>query len=119
MTNNSNENQVDYIKKIKIMSKISKFNEFINNDELLIYQLIEDAESVPFSDLEAIANRAQYKKVVDIGERAVPLLLKRNLIIWSKALSEITGITLDTTVYSTSERKEFWKNWATENGFWY
>ena len=99
------------------MGKINKYNEFINNEEQLIYQLIEEAENTNSSDLEFISNRESYQNVIKIGEKVIPILLKRNLIIWDKGLSEITGEGLNSLEHDTSERKEFWKNWSKENGF--
>lgn len=99
------------------MSKINKFNEFISSEESVLLKMIEEAESNPSSNLEEIFNSKSYKDVISVGEKVIPLLLKRNLIIWDRGLSEITKTGLDPLNYDTSERKEFWKNWAKKNGF--
>ena|ERR1035437_9135383 len=110
------------------MSKINKFNEFINNDELLIKHLIEDAEHTNKSDLISIANRESYKKVISMGEMIIPYLLERldhSGLIWDIALSKLTGVEHD--LYKVDELNfyhlspidvsDFWKKWASENGF--
>ena len=104
------------------MSKLNKYNEFLNNgvnnnEELLIREMIRQGESTPWSDLEAIANRKEYRKVVDLGEMIIPYLLERNSIVWDRALSELTGEGLNPLEYDTSERKLYWIKWASENGY--
>jgi len=97
-------------------NKLNKFNEFVSND-MIILKMIEEAESTPSSDLEEISKRKSYKNVVSIGEKVIPYLLKRNLIIWDRGLSELTGVGLNSLEHNTSERKEYWEKWAKENGF--
>lgn len=97
------------------MKHIKKINEFINESE--IYSLIEKAESTPSSDLEFISKRKSYREVVDLGEKVIPFLLERNSILWDIALKELTNSGLPTEKYTTSERVEFWKKWAIENGY--
>ena|ERR1035437_7730665 len=98
------------------MSKLIKFNEFINNDSSIL-ELIEDAETTNLPDLEEIAQRESYRKIVNMGEKIIPYLLKRNSIIWERALKELTGDGPDPMESSVTERVEFWKNWAKENGY--
>jgi len=100
------------------MRKIEKFNEFLfNNEEKIIIEMIEKAESSPSSDLNLISNRKEYKDVIKIGIKVIPYLLERNLIIWSNGLSELTGNNISSSEYSSSERVEYWKKWAFDNGF--
>ena len=96
---------------------MKKFNEFINNNELLIVNLIEDAENSNLPDLEMISKRESYRNIIKIGDSVIPYLLKRNNIIWDRALYEITGEGLSSLDYSTSERLKYWKKWSTENGY--
>jgi len=95
--------------------KVEKFNEFINNDEFIILKLIEESEMTNLPDLESISVRSPYRKIIEIGEKAIPFLIKRNSIVWDIALSEITGAGLNPLEHNTSERQEYWKKWATEN----
>ena len=99
------------------MSKIRKFNEFINNNQLLIEDLIKKAEHTNLSNLEAISKRESYVKLVEFGEEIIPYLLERNNIIWDIALSKITGCGLNPLDFNTSKRSEYWKKWAIENGY--
>lgn len=99
------------------MSKINKFNEFVNNDELLIKKLIEDAENTNLPDLEMISKRESYINIINIGKNVIPHLLKRNNIIWDRALCEITGNGLSSLDYNTTERLNYWKKWSAENGY--
>ena len=101
--------------------KIEKFNEFVNNDKFInedeLLKLIEDADTTPFADLEKISQGESYIKVVSIGEKVIPYLLDRSLVIWDRALSEITGDGLDPLKYSSLERKQYWENWGITNGY--
>jgi hypothetical protein len=102
------------------MSKLNKYNEFLNNEEIFIKELIRQGESTPWSDLEAISNRVEYRKVVSLGEKIIPYLLNRLLEsgpIWDRALSELTGEGLDPLEYNTTERVKHWEKWASENGY--
>ena len=98
------------------MKNINRFNEFVDNS-VYIKQLIDEGENTPSSDLEYISKREAYQKVISMGVKAIPYLLERNNIIWDIALSQITGIGLDSTEYDTNERKEFWVKWGKENGY--
>lgn len=111
------------------MKKIRKYNEFVDNDEILIIKLIEEAECTNKADLYRISETTSYKKVIEMGEFAIPFLLKRinegPAAIWNIALSKITGVEYDKwnvdnlNFYHVngSEVKDFWKNWAEKNGF--
>lgn len=106
------------------MSKVNKYNEFINNEQMLIIKLIEEAEHTNSSNLEAISQREPYRKVVEFGEKVIPYLLERNIIMWNIALSELTGEKFEPYIdevgfyhLDSNEVKEFWKKWASENGY--
>ena len=99
------------------MNKINKYNEFLNNEELIIKQMIESGENTPFSDLIAISERQEYKDVISLGKKIIPYLLERNCLIWDIALKQLTGKGLDSLKYKSSERQKYWKNWAKENGY--
>jgi hypothetical protein len=102
------------------MSKIIKFNEFVNNDDISIEQLIKEAECTNKPDLESIANREPYKRVIALGKKVIPYLLERldhSGPVWDRALTELVGEGLDPLEYTTSERINFWKNWAKNNDF--
>jgi len=99
------------------MTKVNKFNEFINNDKLLINNLIEESENTNLPDLEMISKKKSYRSIVQIGEKVIPYLLNRNNILWDNALSEITGQGLDPLKYNTKERMLYWKKWSKENGY--
>lgn len=105
--------------------KVEKFNEFINNEDLIINQLIEEAESTPLSDLVAISKRDSYKKVISLGEKVVPYLLDRVINgdpIWNIGLGEILGEKFEPSVdnlgfynLKVSEMQDFWKKWKLDN----
>lgn len=110
------------------MSKINKFNEFVNQDEIIIKKLIEEAEATNKSDLYAIADRVPYKKVVEMGEYAIPFLLEKVIngsALWNIGLCRITGVDYDKynindlNFYhvNNDEVRDFWKKWASENGY--
>ena len=84
-------------------------------EDYLIIKLIEKAEFTNLPDLELISQRESYKTVILLGKKVVPYLLERNLIIWDRALSEITGEGLNPMEYDTSERQEYWKNYKFDN----
>lgn len=98
------------------MSRIEKFNEFLNNNSEII-KIIEKLEITPLPDLQKISEQPLYGEIVKMGVNVIPILLKRDSIIWDIALSKITGEGLDPLKYTTSERKDFWKKWAIENGY--
>ncbi len=97
------------------MNRIEKFNEFLNNTELII--MIEKVEITPLSDLQRISEQPMYEEIVKMGINVIPILLKRDSIIWDIALSKITGEGLDPLKHGVSERKDFWKKWAVDNGY--
>ena len=97
------------------MKHIRKINEFLNESEII--SLIEKAESTPSSDLVNISKRKSYRDVVNLGKSVIPYLIERNSILWDIALRELTGDGLESENHSTSERIEYWKNWAIENGY--
>jgi hypothetical protein len=109
------------------MSKINKFNEFVDQHEIIIKKLIEEAESTNKSDLYAIADREPYKKVIEMGEYAIPFLLEKVIngsALWNIGLCCITGVNYDNNVdnlnfyhINSDEVKDFWKKWASENGY--
>jgi hypothetical protein len=99
------------------MSKINKYNEFLNNEELIIKQMIEECEWIPFGDLEEISKTKPYREVVKLGEKIIPYLLERDSVIWDRALSELTGCGLNPLEYDTIERREYWRKWAKENEY--
>jgi len=99
------------------MLKIDKFNEFVDINNLLIQKLIEESENTNLPDLEMISNREPYRNVIKIGKAAIPYLLKRNNIIWDRALSELTGEGLSPLDYNTNERMKYWQKWSKENGY--
>jgi hypothetical protein len=98
------------------MSKINKYNEFINNEDY-IKLLIEKAEFTNKPDLVSISETENYRNIIKMGKKVIPLLLERNSIIWDIALKEITGDGISSLEYSTSERLKYWENWAKENGY--
>src|ERR1035437_10060809 len=99
------------------MAKITKFNEFVDNEVLLIRQLIEQAECTNKPDLVSISQREPYRKVIEFGEKVIPILLERikNSPIWDIGLKELTGEGLNSLEFTTSERIEYWKKWAVNN----
>ena len=99
------------------MSKIRKYNEFINNDDILIHQLIEKVENTNSSDPISIADSDLYKQIISIGDNVIPYLIERNQYIWNIALKKITGVEPDIKLQKSSEIIEFWKNWGLENGY--
>jgi hypothetical protein len=93
-----------------------KMKDMDSNTDRHITSLIKDASNTPSSDLLQIANSEPYKKVLNMGKRVIPYLLKDKLIIWDHALSELTGQGLCPHEYTTSERVDYWKKWGRENG---
>ena len=102
------------------MGKIDKFNEFVNNEELIIKKMIKEGENTPSGNLEEIAERQSYKDVVKLGKKVIPYLLERLEVtgpIWDRALTEITNDGLNPLEYNTTERVEYWKKWSIKNGY--
>ena len=81
-----------------------------------IEELVKEAMCPPSSDLVKIANRPEYRKVVDLGYIAIPFILSKMSIIWDLALKEITGVKLPDNL-DTNQRVAFWKKWAKENNY--
>jgi len=99
---------------------IVKYYEFVNQGNIDIKSLMDITETTNSPDLEEISKSADYKKVVELGEIALPYLLetvKNESSFWLRALSEITGIKQNTSTQSSKERKDFWKKWSKDNGF--
>lgn len=99
------------------MSKINKFNEFVDNDIVIINKLIEESENTNLPDLISISKRDSYRKVISYGKKVIPYLLERNIIIWDIALSELTGEGLSPLEYNTTERLNYWKKWKIDNEY--
>ena len=98
-------------------SKIEKFNEFINNNDDIIINMIVDNENTNLPDLISISERESYKKIIGLGKTVISYLLERNNIIWDNALSKITGYGLNPLKYNTKDRLIYWQKWAKENGY--
>jgi hypothetical protein len=96
--------------------KIIKYNEFLDNEETIIKELIKESEFTSSSDLEFIANRKSYKEIIKLGEKVLPFIFESaHLLIWDIALKAITGI--DLPDYNSNQRVKFWINWAIKNGY--
>lgn len=98
---------------------IERFNEFLNNnyiDEDVLFKLIEAAEHTNLADLEMIAQREPYRKVVSMGKKVIPYIINRGLL-WDRGLSEITGEGLNPMEYNSKIRVEYWKKWKIDNGY--
>ena len=94
---------------------MKKFNELVNSNVVIIADLMEKAEMTNLPDLESISQREPYKKIVKMGDKAIPFLLKDISIIWDKALTRITGV--ESIGHTSDEISEFWKKWGKENGY--
>ena len=99
------------------MKKLNKFNEFLDNEKILIKELILDSENSNLPDLFMISKNNSYQKVISYGKKVIPYLLERDSIIWDIALSEITGDGLSSLDYNTKDRLNYWKKWAIENEY--
>lgn len=102
------------------MSKISKFNEFLNNDKFIIINLIENMESdlKHLSDSQLVETHEKYQELLQYGDITKYLLDRIDETnIWYSTLSKITGIDHNKFISKSSERNQFWKNWAKENGY--
>ena len=101
------------------MSRIEKFNEFINSSEIInkseVINLIESAELTNSSDPILISKREKYRNVVKLGKSILPLLIERKSYIWNIALKEITGV--EPIGEKSSEITDFWVKWGKENGY--
>jgi len=89
------------------------------NKEFIIKSLIEKVENNNFADRDKIYNLPEYRKIIEIGNMAIPILLKtlNENNLWIEALSKITGVKTDDNLKLSSEINDFWKNWAKENGY--
>lgn len=90
---------------------MKKFNEFVDNDIIVIKKLIDESENTNLPDLKMISERDSYKKVISYGRKVIAYLLERDSIIWDIALSKITGDGLNSLEYSTSDRLDYWNNY--------
>lgn len=63
------------------MSKIRKYNEFVNNNDILIHKLIEEVEHTNSSDPISISNTDSYKQIISLGDEVIPYLIERNQYI--------------------------------------
>lgn len=102
------------------MSKqMKKYNEFINNNDVLIKDLIKTVENNNFSDRHKIYELSEYKKIIEIGNFTIPILLEtlNDNNLWVEALSKITGVETDENLKLSSEVSDFWKKWGIDNGY--
>ena len=80
------------------MSRIEKFNEFINSSEIInkseVISLIESAELTNSSDPILISKREQYRNVVKLGKSILPLLIERKSYIWNSGKLRLRLINL-------------------------
>lgn len=101
------------------MSKIIKYNEYINND-IYIKELIINTESKykHHSDSQLVETDENYQKILNI-KNIIPFLLERidETNIWYSTLVKLTGVDHYKFIEKSSERNTFWKNWAKENGY--
>lgn len=103
--------------------EINKFNEFVDNDDVYIENIINNIE-VNFgncSDLDVISNSEMYKKLIEKGNISIPFLLEKlddqTCMFWINALRIISGDNPDKNYIKTSDIRESWKKWAKENGY--
>lgn len=101
------------------MSKIIKFNEFLNS-EILIKELIIELESKyrHHSDLHLIESDNDYERLL-LSKEIIPFLIERidHTNLWYSALSKLTNVNDLDFISKSSERKDFWKKWAKNNGY--
>jgi len=96
------------------------FNEFVDNKEILIKDLIEDVEKNcrHLSNLNVVSEYHSYKEIVEIGEQTIPYLLERidKTVVWFNALRKIIGENPDKNHLGYMKQvTEDWKNWAKNN----
>ena len=109
---------------------MKKFNEFVDSKYSLIKELIEEVEydCGTQSDLNFISTHESYKKIIEFGVDAIPLLLEKinESPFWYIALRNITGeepdkndsIIKNDIIYTDMKKvRESWKKWAKENGY--
>ena len=103
------------------MKNIEKYNEFLKyNENSNIKELIEKVkyECGNKSDLNSIYENENYQKIIMQGYNSIPYIFENFSIIWLKALEKITNIELyEEYSLTTSEMKNIWKKWASENGY--
>ena len=102
------------------MNKINKFNEFINNDKFIITELIQIMESdlKHQSDSQLVETHDKYKELLkfdNITKYLLDWIDETN--IWYSTLSKLTGVNHNDFIKQSSERRNFWKNWAKDNGY--
>jgi len=105
--------------------EIKKYNEFVDYDahvDIDVKTLMEKLESdcCNKSDLNVIAEHKSYKEIVDNGYNSISDIIE-NIdnchVIWFRALNEITGEKSIYDIYKASDMRNFWKKWASENGY--
>lgn len=110
------------------MKKVKKYNEYLFVREQIKIEfdkLSEEAENIVgfYSHPELITCHPVYKKIIDIGEPAIPFILEKlkseNGYMWTYFLKTLTSENpvdeshkLDMDII----RKD-WKNWGKENGY--
>jgi hypothetical protein len=101
------------------MSKIIKYNEFINNDSLINDMCIEvENKCGHMSDLDRVATHPIYKEIIKIGKPAIPILLQRmrSSVYWFNALRSITNENIDQENRGYIDlMREDWLKWAKDN----
>lgn len=106
--------------------KIKKYNEFFDTDMYIEVDVVKLMEKVEHdcankSDLDAIAEHKSYKEIVENGTDSIPFIMEKinnnkYHVIWFRALNEITGRSVY-DIYKTSDMINFWKKWASDNGY--
>ena len=99
--------------------KIKKFNEYVNNDKIIVENLMNDVQRQcgNMSDLERMSQSESYRNLVNYGKKAIPFLLEETSPYWLAALNELTELNLDTTKYNHSKQWQIIKEWSKENGY--
>jgi hypothetical protein len=103
--------------------ELKKYNEFINNELIIIKSFIDDVEIKcgNLSDLDEVAKHPSYKKIIENGKKSIPLLLEKindqTGMFWFNALRKITGEYPDKGKLGLDQMREIWKKWSIENGY--
>lgn len=103
--------------------ELKKYNEFVNNELIIIKNFIEDVEIKcgNLSDLDEVAKHPSYKKIIENGKKSIPLLLEKlndqTCMFWINALQKITGENPDKNYIKTKDIKKSWLNWGIQNGY--
>lgn len=103
--------------------EINKFNEFVDNDKFIIEKLIKDIEinCGNCSELSILYKYPSYIKIVEIGKKAIPFLLKEIngdfRAFWFQALRLITEEEPDKNFVKTEDIRKSWKNWGDSHGY--